>query len=283
MSKLNVCLTHDIDRVRKTHQYITKDLRMKRWGNLGSLFTREKPYWTFEDLAGLESKYGAKSTVFFLHETIAFNPLSPGSWKLSLGRYSITNPQIKNIIRWFDENGWEIGLHGSYRSYRDGDLLKMEKEILEEVLGKPVAGIRQHYLNLDEPDTWILQKQAGFCYDTTLGLTDRTGYKDQRVAPFIDQSSGLKIIPLTIMECCLFNEVGQNKQKALTRAVEWMDHAQEHGCFYTILWHQHMLNESEFPGYRWVYEEILKECGRRNAIFWLCKDVPVDPPAKITD
>ncbi|MDD3654569.1 MAG: polysaccharide deacetylase family protein [Desulfotomaculaceae bacterium] len=277
MNELNVCLTHDIDRVRKTYQYITKDLRMGRWSNLGSLFTGEKPYWTFEDMAGLESKYGARSTIFFLHETISFEPFNRDSWKLSLGRYSLREPEIGEIIRCFDENGWEIGLHGSYRSFRDGPLLKMEKKVLEEVLGKKIFGIRQHYLNLDEPDTWILQKQAGFSYDATLGLRYRTGYKDERMAPFIDTASGMKIIPLTIMECCLFREMGQDKQKALKRAIEWMDHAQEQNIYYTILWHQHKFNEKEFPGYRWVYEEILKECKRRNARFWLCRDVRVDP------
>ncbi|MFW6271766.1 MAG: polysaccharide deacetylase family protein [Desulfosalsimonas sp.] len=273
MSDLNVCLTHDIDRVRKTHQYITKDLRMARWRNLGSLLSGERPYWTFEDMAELESKYGARSTIFFLHETMPFKPLSPGTWKLSLGRYSLREPEIGRLIRRLDADGWEIGLHGSYRSYRDETLLKKEKMILEDVLGKKVSGIRQHYLNLDEPDTWVLQKKAGFSYDASLGRTDISGYKDGRMAPFIDETSGMQVIPLTIMECCLFREVGHDKQKALKRAVEWMDHSQENGLFFTILWHQHLLNESEFPGYRWVYEEILKECRSRGASFWLGRDV----------
>ncbi|MFW6134490.1 MAG: polysaccharide deacetylase family protein [Elusimicrobiota bacterium] len=280
MSELNVCLTHDIDRVRKTYQYITHDLRMRRWKNLRSIFTSENPYWTFDDMAELESKYGARSTIFFLHETIPFNLFNPINWKLSLGRYSLKEQEIGKIIRSFDMGGWEIGLHGSYRSYRDGSLLQMEKKILEEVLGKKVQGIRQHYLNLNEPDTWILQKKAGFSYDASLGRIDGTGYLDQRIGPFVDQTSGMKIIPLTMMEACLFMEVGQDKQKALKRALEWMDHAQEHACFYTILWHQHMLNEKEFPGYRWVYEEILKECKRRGARFWLSRDVMPDSKSR---
>lgn len=283
MSELNVCLTHDIDRVYKIHQYITHDLRKRKWMNLKSIFSGDKPYWMFGKMAELESKYGAKSTVFFLNETIPFKPLNPSNWKLSLGRYSITNPRIRNVIRWFDENGWEIGLHGSYLSYRDGSLLKKEKKVLEEVLGKPVAGIRQHYLNLNEPETWILQKQADFSYDATLGRTDKTGYKDERIAPFYHIPSGMKLIPLTLMECCLFKEVGQDKQMALKRAIEWMDHAQKNGVFFTILWHQHMFNESEFPGYRWVYEEILKECNRRNGTYWLCRDIHVSPKQENSD
>lgn len=274
MSRLNVCLTHDIDRVRKTYQYFTKDIMAGRWRNVKTLLSGERPYWTFESMAELEAKYGAKATVFFLHETIPFQPLTPRNWKLSLGRYSVQEPRIANIIRWLDQNGWEIGLHGSYRSYRDIGLLKMEKGVLEDVLGKPVFGIRQHYLNLDEPLTWNLQKQAGFTYDATLGFTDGSGYKDHRIGPFFHIDSGMMVIPLTIMESCLFKETGSNKQRALKRAIEWMDHAQENSVFYTILWHQHMLNESEFPGYRWVYEEILKECRRREARFWLCRDVP---------
>ncbi|ABW67636.1 conserved hypothetical protein [Desulfosudis oleivorans Hxd3] len=273
MNKLNVCLTHDIDRVRKTHQYLTKDLKKGRWRNLKTLITGEQPYWTFDDMAELESKYDARSTLFFLHETIPFKPLKPGTWKLSVGRYSIREPEIGKLIRQLDAGGWEIGLHGSYRSFQDQSLLATEKKILEDMLGNQVTGIRQHYLNLDEPDTWMLQRKAGFTYDTSLGRTDTSGYKDGRTAPFVDEISGMNIIPLTIMECCLFKEVENNKQNALKRAVEWMDYSQKTATFFTILWHQHMLNEKEFPGYRWVYEEILKECRRRHARFWLCRDI----------
>ncbi|MCC5941645.1 MAG: polysaccharide deacetylase family protein [Balneolaceae bacterium] len=273
MSSLTVCLTHDIDRVYKTYQYITHDLKRGNFRNLKSLVTNEEPYWMFNEMAELEEKYGAKSTIFFLHETIPFRPFRPSEWKLSLGRYSIQDKKVANTIREFHANGWEIALHGSYNSYKNPKLLKQEKSILEGVLGEEVIGIRQHYLNHIEPDTWNYQKEVSFLYDASLGRTNGIGYKDDRIKPFQNSESGMFIIPLTLMECYLFNEAGHDRQKALKLAMKWMDHSEENQVPFTILWHQRMFNESEFPGYRWVYEEILKEAVKREAEFYLCKDL----------
>ena len=273
VSKLKVCLTHDIDRLKKTYQYLTHDLRKGKLSGFKSIFTGPEPYWQLENMAELETRYGVKSTIFFLHETIPFEPLNPKNWKLSAGRYSIEAPHIKRIIRWLDENGWEIGLHGSFLSYKDESLLRQEKDILEQVLGHEIQGIRQHYLNLTEPDTWQLQKRAGFKYDASLGRTDGIGYLDDRQKPFIQKDTGMAIIPLTLMECYLFAEAGNSKKKALQLALSWMDHAIENELVYTILWHQRMFNETDFPGYRWVYEEIIKEAQSRNAAFITCGEI----------
>jgi hypothetical protein len=79
------------------------------------------------------------------------------------------------------------------------------KSILEDVLGKEVVGIRQHYLNLDVPETWNLQHQAGFLYDASFGLKNAIGFRENRYRPFTDTESGMFIIPLAIMECYLFS------------------------------------------------------------------------------
>lgn len=273
MQQLQVCLTHDIDRTRKTYQYLTRDLKSLRFCNFYTLVNGSKPYWQFENMIELEEKYGATSTNFFLHETAPFEFTKPTRWHISTGRYSIKEPEVKRIIRFMDEKGWEIGVHGSYYSYNRLDLLRFEKHVLEDVLGHEVKGIRQHYLNLDEPLTWQLQKQAGYVYDSSLGRTDRSGYIDHRDSPFTDTSSKMVVIPLTLMECYLFKEAGYSPKTALQLAISWMNYAQEREIPYTILWHQRMFNEEEFPGYRWVYEEILKEAVGRKAEFITCEQL----------
>lgn len=273
MSRLKVCLTHDIDRTRKTYQYLTRDIKSGKLSNLSTLVNGSQPYWQFEKMVELEEKYGAISTVFFLHETAPLEIFKPKRWQISLGRYSINDPVIKGIIRWLDEKGWEVGVHGSYYSYKNLELLQSEKHVLEDVLGHEVKGIRQHYMNLEEPLTWNLQKRAGFEYDSSLGRTDRSGYSDHRIRPFTDFCSGMLVLPLTLMECYLFKEAGHDPRKALFIALSWMDHAQENGVPFTILWHQRMFNEEEFPGYRWVYEELIKEACQREARFVTCRQL----------
>jgi hypothetical protein len=133
-NRLKVALTHDIDRTVKTYQYITHFLKALKNLDLSraiyqipSYKQREKVYWNFDEIIDIENKYGVKSTFFFLIETIPFEFFNISNWKLSLGRYDIKEPRIVDIIHYLDKNGWEIGLHGSFRSFNDLNLLETEK------------------------------------------------------------------------------------------------------------------------------------------------------------
>jgi peptidoglycan/xylan/chitin deacetylase (PgdA/CDA1 family) len=270
---LTVCLTHDVDRIRKTYQYITHDLRKWRFGNLKTVLNGVSPYWTFEKIMNIEEKYGVRSTFFFLNETIRFKPFSPSNWKLSFGRYRVSEPEVASMIRVLDEGGWEIGVHGSYNSYKNLSLLRDEKSILEDVLGKEVAGIRQHYLNLDVPETWKLQHRAGFRYDASFGLKNAIGFRENRYHPFADTESRMVIIPLTIMECYLFSTSNYNMDLIWENTLKLIDLAEKQNGVLTILWHSHYFNEDEFPGYAGMYRRIIEEAKDRGAGFITCAEV----------
>jgi peptidoglycan/xylan/chitin deacetylase (PgdA/CDA1 family) len=273
MSTFRVCLTHDVDRVYKTFQYVTHDLRRARWRNLHTLFTGESPYWGFDRLRRIEERLGVRSTFFFLEETMPVRWMSPSDWKLGLGRYRFSDPRVKQVIRDLDRDGWDIGLHGSYFSYRREDLLWREKERLESVLGRSVSGIRQHYLNLDVPGTWLLQRNVGFGYDASYGKKDSIGFLDGAYHPFVHQESGLIVIPLALMECYLFAQAGHRVEDAWRLSLDLIDEAECRGALFTILWHQRMFNEQEFPGYAPIYERIVRECQARGARFVTCQAI----------
>lgn len=273
-----VCLTHDVDRVRKTYQYLShfaKELRHGRFArafyHVASIFGDE-PYWNFERIKDIESSYGVRSTWFFLHETFPFQLFSPRSWPLSLGCYSLDDPDVRRAVVELDRGGWEIGLHGSYLSYRDGDLLRAEKKKLDEVLGRPVVGVRQHYLNLTIPDTWRSQRECGLAYDASLGIRGAVGFPHDCYVPFVDPGSGMTVLPLAIMDKYLFETSG-SVEEAWERCLAVIEEAQEKGACMGVLWHQRVFNEREFPGYSTVYRRIIEECLERGARFRLCKEV----------
>jgi len=279
MGTFRVSLTHDVDRVFKTFQYITHDVRRRRWRNLRTLFSGESPYWGFDRLRRIEERHGVRSTFFFLEESRPVRWTSPTSWKLGLGRYRFSHPRVRGVIQELDRDGWDIGLHGSYDSYRSLDLLRREKESLESVLDHPVVGIRQHYLNLDVPGTWLLQREAGFLYDASYGRKEDIGYPNGAYQPFVNAQSGMVVIPLALMECYLFARAGHEVENAWRLSLRIIDEAEARGALFTILWHQRMFNEEEFPGYATVYERIIEECRARGARFVTCQEIHDDVAA----
>ncbi len=263
-----VCLTHDVDRIKKTYQYFTHFAKTMDFYHIKSFLSREKPYWNFEKMMKVERKYRVRSTLFFLNESIKFNPFKPKNWKLSLGRYKINEDRVEKIIKKLDVGGWEIGLHGSYNSYKSLELLKKEKKQLEKILGHKVIGIRQHYLNLNE-NTWKMQSEAGFKYDSSFGFTRGLGWKNKKYKPFRPlKNRKFIVIPLTIMDVCLFN-----KKNVKNEYMSIIKTAERHGAVLTINWHQSKFNEKECPERIKVYKDIIKECKKRGALFMTLNDL----------
>jgi len=264
-----VCLTHDVDRIRKSYQYLTQTAKSLLKGNFKSGFYhffsifKKNPYWNFKKIISIERKYKVKSTFFFLNESIKLDLFNPSNWKLSLGRYSFDEQKVKQMIRWLDKNGWEIGLHGSYNSYKSSDLLKKEKLELENILGHEVLGIRQHYLNLNKL-TWELQAKAGFRYDASFGFTKKIGFRDKKFRPFhpLKDFPKFTVFPLAIMDSCLMHK--ENIKKAYLGVI---NKAMKNNGLLVLNWHQRVFNEREFPAYTKVYAQIIQECKKRGAEF----------------
>ena len=132
---------------------------------------------------------------------------------------------------------------------------------------KKVTGIRQHYLNLNIPETWQIQSEAGFEYDASYGKKRAIGWKKNRYRPFVDETSGIYVIPLVLMECYLFSKAQHDQEKAWKMTKNLMDEAETNNAPLTVLWHQRMFNEEGFPGCAHVYRKLIVEGWNRNAEF----------------
>jgi peptidoglycan/xylan/chitin deacetylase (PgdA/CDA1 family) len=270
--KFALCLTHDVDRVQKTYQYITHLLREKRAYHLKSMFLRSNPYWTFEKIMEIEVRNNVRSTFFFLNETKKHQIFNPSTYKLTLGRYNIHEQKIVDIIKKLDKNGWEIGVHGSYDSYQKKDQLLKEKEELEKILNKKIIGIRQHYLNLKIPETWKYQREVGFKYDSSYGYKNRVGFKNGKYFPFHPFNDDFLEIPLIIMDGFLF-QGNVNMKDCWDKCKEIIRKAEKRNGLVTIVWHTERFNDNEYPGQMDFYEKIIKECKKRNAFVSTAKDI----------
>lgn len=259
-----VCLTHDVDRVKKTYQYVTHFFKTGRIYHLGSLFNQKWSYWNFEDIMKIEEKYGVKSTFFFLQETKKVNPLNLELLKATSGKYKFSEERIISIIKLLLKNGWEIALHGSYDSYKDKNLLATEKKLLEDVTGEKIAGVRQHWLNIEIPKTWQIQKEVGFEYDSSWGSNEDVEFSKSEKFPFAPLNDEFWVIPITIMDTALFSKYRKIKE-AWFKCKDVLLQASQTNCLVTVLWHQHVFNEKDFPGWKRIYEDIIAFSLENNA------------------
>ncbi|MWV40042.1 polysaccharide deacetylase family protein [Natrialba sp. INN-245] len=268
-----LCLTHDVDRVYKTFQSPFYAVRDRDPSHLRSLVSSEQPYWQFEEIMELEEELGVRSSFYFLTEKDLFRDkgprdwVKPKNWKLFAGRYDITNEELVDVIRSLDQGGWEVGLHGSYESYTDPERLQYEKETLEDIVGHEITGGRQHYLNLNEPETWEYHRKIGLQYDASLGSTSEFGFQHAHkpVRPFNDE---FVVFPLTAMEVAVMDGGLEVAKKRVERLLE---KAVEQHAVITVLWHPRFFNDDEFPGYRQLYRWLIRNAQKRDAWIGSCE------------
>lgn len=271
--KFAVCLTHDVDRLRKfrlmppllTLKRVLFERResKKAWRVFTDYLkaigrSMEDPYLiAFDRLLSLERAYGCASTFYFMAEG---------------EDYSVSSSDTKALMnRLLDERN-EIGLHGGFDSYNDSTRLNDEKRLVEQALGAEVIGIRQHFLRWKTPETWRIQEKAGLKYDTTLSFADHVGFRCGICHPYqpFDVLEGRILdiweVPLVVMDGSLFGyqdlclEEGWQVIKTLIDTVE-----QHRGVFVT-LWHNSSFYELEHPGRLDLYRGMLGYVASKDAL-----------------
>ncbi|WP_202320062.1 polysaccharide deacetylase family protein [Archaeoglobus neptunius] len=274
--KFALLLTHDVDEVRKTYQYLTYPARHLRRRNFRAFKNQiisfvkklggKEPFWTFEEIMQIEMELGVRSTFFFLNETAKVNLLDTKTWRHYGRKFNIRDKKITELLKTLTSGGWEVGLHGSFESYRDFKKLKNELMVLEEVLGEKVCGTRQHNLNLEIPETWKYHEKLGLIYDTTLGFNSCAGFRWGTSFPFhpLDAESGRALdlleIPLVVEDIALFSY-----EKPWKEFLEIARKVESYEGVLTILWHHSVFNDLEFPEWGDMYRKIVEYCLNRDA------------------
>lgn len=256
-----LCLTHDLDRPRKSYRSLYYALRDRRASHLLDLLPGRNPYWQFETMRALEADLGVRSAVYVLDEPHLLRKgvpglLRPANWVQHLGRYDVDDPALVGALRSLDAGGWEVGLHGSFGSHTDRERLRREKVALEDRLDAPVVGGRQHYLHLEIPETWRHHAAIGLRYDSSLGSSSSYGFR-HGYRPFRPFDDGFVVFPLTVMESAL-PDPGVDFAAALSACEGLLSEAAANGAVMTALWHPRYFSEADFPGYRRLYRRLVE-------------------------
>jgi hypothetical protein len=277
-----VCLTYDVDSLSKYKRWppmraigswALKYGKPKKSLGVAVDYLKAKinddPHNTFDYLMGLSEVHKLPSTFYFM---------SGGKTKYD-NRYKIDDVRSICLLQRIKEKGNEIGLHSSFNSYNDAQMLKKEKERLETILGRSVSGVRQHYLRSRIPDSWRAQEEAGLMYATSLSFADHEGFRSGICLPYkpFDVLSGkiLNIweLPITVMDGSLFHYQGLSTAEAFERVKNLIDIVKKHRGVFVMLWHNSSFDNFEWPGWKYVYEEILHYLAYQNGVGYLAQRV----------
>lgn len=211
---------------------------------------------TFAFIESESKKHNLKDVFYFMN--------SQKSWYD--GNYIVDNSHVLDIISRLVSQGYEIGLHPSFDSYMDGEEIKNEVDLMNDVFVKnkllPLVGARQHYFRWKNPDTWQYYEEAGILFDSTMAYAGHVGFRCGVCYSFpvfnIKTRKQLKLVeqPLIVMDGTLYEYMGLSHGEALPVIKKLADECKKYNGEFVILWHNTMLdsnNEREF------YSKMLDE------------------------
>lgn len=175
------------------------------------------------------------------------------------GTYSLSEPFLQDLLRTIHARGHEIGMHASYNTFRDADLLALERAALSRAcesagVSTEIRGNRQHYLRWDSAVTPGCLDAAGFEYDSTGSFADRAGFRfgTAHAFPMWDwkhsRESRLTQRPLILMESSVIATRYQGlgySDASLANMIRLRDRSLKYGGDFRFLWHNTHLTRRE--------------------------------------
>ncbi len=266
-SKFRFLPTYDID-IAYSYRYqplwkniggFFRDLLLGKMDNVmerGNVYSgRQKdPFDTFSWLDELHAKYKLQPAYFFL--TI----IRRGQYDKNLPASSIALQQLYNRLA----SIYVTGLHPSWQSGTDEELLEMEKQALQKIVQHTIFISRNHYLRFTLPHTYRRLIAANITDDHSMAYGTVNGFRASYALPYRwydlgrESVTGLVIHPFCFMEANSFFEQGYSAAQAREEIQYYHDIVKKVNGEFITLFHNHFLTEQ--PGWlpwRKMYEDFL--------------------------
>ncbi|MBL7945746.1 MAG: polysaccharide deacetylase family protein [Flavobacteriales bacterium] len=175
-----------------------------------------------------------------------------------------THPTTRDLIQRAATVG-EVGIHPSYGSRDDHDMMEEQRVALQRIVGRPVVSTRQHFLRWELPRTLgAIERMPGYHHDHTLGFTDRAGFRVGTCTPFPwydlgrEKETRLMLHPFAVMDSALIEKQGMGAD-AVERTMHVMSDLVRavNGQFVSV-WHDRYLSgHREFAPWPKVFERVM--------------------------
>jgi hypothetical protein len=214
------------------------------------------PYNNLLYLMKVSEKYAIKSQFNFI--------MVNGRGNID-GNYEISDEYFQVLLKEIHQRGHVIGLHPSYLTYNNFELLQAEYLKLKGILDSlfiPSAGLggRQHYLRWRNPETWQIWDDIGLKYDSSIGSEYYMGFRCGTCFEFpvfnLITKQPLKLIeyPLLVMDVCAFKL--NSKEKIDNTIMEIRRICRFYDGNLTFLFHN---NYAVTKGQKYSYERLISD------------------------
>ena len=184
------------------------------------------------------------------------------------GRYdkniAPTHPAMRDLIV-RTHNKYEVGVHPSYKSNTNQEVLLSEINKLREILNDDVTISRQHFLKLQFPETNQQLIANGIKEDYSMGYASLPGFRAGTCTPFpfydltSEKETSLRIFPFQVMDGTLNQYMKLSPDEALEECKKLIDEVKKVNGTFISLWHNESLSEMrEWKQWRNVYYKLLE-------------------------
>lgn len=211
------------------------------------------PYDSYSFLEEIHAKYKLRPIYFLLTAKYAKHDKNISPNKKAF------NGLVQNLSK-----NAEIGIHPSFKSNRNTDIIRWEKEKLEKVLDKKINKSRQHFLILKFPETYRKLIKLGICEDYSMGYAASPGFRAGTCSPFYffdlpdNSPTKLKITPFALMDAGLKDYNGLDAGAAIKEIKNIIENVENVNGLFVCLWHNESLGSKKtWMNWKVTYKEMI--------------------------
>lgn len=240
---------------------LVKALLKGQWASIRKrinvLRRKEKdPFDAYEWLDSLHLYCRMKAYYFFL---------VAGRQKGADRNISPSREALRELVQ-YHAAGYRVGLHPSWQSGDEEQLLKEEIEWMETSTDKKITRSRQHYIRFTLPGTYRLLLQYGIEQDFSMGYGSINGFRASVASSYHwydlekEQRTELRLFPFCFMDANAFYEQNFTAAKAMHELMHYYHLIRKVNGLMVTIWHNSFLgSDPEFAGWKEAYEIFLKE------------------------
>ena len=269
------CLTHDIDEVDSAWKHrIRIQLEKKNFIKAGVYFINHLikqffPWRNLEEIMTLETEKNVKSTFFLLTKNNKIDEIKNADYKL-------TSNYIKKQLLNMTNKGFEIGVHGSYKTHLKTNNLAQDMAQLQ----KEISGNRFHFLQWDMTKSPQVIEENKLNYDTSLGFQEQIGFRNGICNPFYlynfetEKAYEFLEIPLVLMDCTLAYKDYMNltPNGSIESLNSISKEVKKFGGVLTLNWHNTFLSNYLNTEWKEFYFNLIDSLKKENSSFETCMD-----------